>query len=170
LKIIIIGKVHNVGYRLFLLEEADSMFIPNFDAKNVKQNGKEVLIVLIDGEKEQIQEFLEIVKSKKPEGAVIESIKEEEYGGRIREIKSFRESLNTAQLNKIVQTGLTMIEKQDIMIEKQDETKKEIRHGFNTISSKIDRTNELLDRRFANMEREIEKIKKALAKAGIEIS
>ncbi|MEM4546926.1 MAG: acylphosphatase, partial [Nitrososphaerota archaeon] len=35
-KITIKGKVHEVGYRLFLLEEADSLFIPFFDARNVK--------------------------------------------------------------------------------------------------------------------------------------
>ncbi|MDW7990293.1 MAG: acylphosphatase, partial [Archaeoglobaceae archaeon] len=54
LKITIKGKVHGVGYRIFLLEEADSLFIPCFDAKNVKIDGKEALIVLVDGEKEQL--------------------------------------------------------------------------------------------------------------------
>jgi hypothetical protein len=49
-KITITGKVHGVGYRAFLLEEADSLLIPNFEARNVKINGKEALIVLIDGE------------------------------------------------------------------------------------------------------------------------
>jgi len=33
-KITILGKVH-VGYRLFLLEEADRLFIPCFDARNL---------------------------------------------------------------------------------------------------------------------------------------
>jgi hypothetical protein len=41
-----------------MLEEADSLFIPRFDAKNVKIDGKEALIVLVDGEEDQIREFL----------------------------------------------------------------------------------------------------------------
>jgi len=101
LKITIIGKVHDVGYRLFLLEEADYLFIPCFDARNVKINGKEALIVLVDEEKEQIEEFIEFVKTNKPEKAV-EEIRVEEYKGRVRDIERFRASFNTAQLSKIV--------------------------------------------------------------------
>jgi hypothetical protein len=37
------------------------------------------------------------------------------------------------------------------------------------VSSKIDRTNELLEKRFQRLEEEVEKIKKALLKAGIEV-
>ena len=112
-KITILGKVHDVGYRLFLLEEADRLFIPCFDARNVKINGKEALIVLVDGEKEKIEEFIEFIRSEKPEKAVVEEIKVEEYVGSVREIDRFRNSFNTAQLSKIVQVGLKMLEKQD---------------------------------------------------------
>ncbi len=38
-KITIKGKVHDVGSRLFLLNEAESLFIENFDAGNVVVNG-----------------------------------------------------------------------------------------------------------------------------------
>ncbi len=120
LKITITGRVHGVGYRLFLLEEADYLFIPRFDARNVKIDGKEALIVLVDGEKEQLEEFAEFVKTNKPENAIVDEIRIEEYGGRVREIEKFRSSLNTSQLSKIVQVGLKMIEKQDNMLEKQD--------------------------------------------------
>ena len=44
------------------------------------------MIVLVDGEKEQIEEFLEVVKSKKSESAVVEEIRVEEYVGRVRDI------------------------------------------------------------------------------------
>jgi len=165
LKITIVGKVHDVGYRLFLLEEADSLFISHFDARNVKINGKEALIVLVDGEKEQIEEFVKFVRSEKPENAVIEEIRVEEYAGRVRDIERFRNSFNTAQLSKIVQIGLRMIEKQDValgkmdlmlekqdamlekqdvmiekqdkMLEKQDETIREIRETRKELKSEI---------------------------------
>ncbi|MEM3505954.1 MAG: acylphosphatase, partial [Archaeoglobaceae archaeon] len=132
-KITIKGKVHEVGYRLFLLEEADSLFIPCFDARNVKINGKEAIIVLVDGEKEQLQQFIEFVKSNKPENALVEEISVEEFKGKVRDIEKFRASFNTSQLSKIVQVGVKMLgkmdlmlEKQDLMLQKQDETIKKV--------------------------------------------
>ncbi|MEM2325662.1 MAG: acylphosphatase, partial [Archaeoglobaceae archaeon] len=119
-KITIKGKVHEVGYRLFLLEEADSLFIPCFDARNVKINGKEALIVLVDGEKEQLEQFIEFLKRNKPENALVEEISVEEFKGRVRDIEKFRASFNTSQLSKIVQVGIKMLEKQDLMLTKMD--------------------------------------------------
>ncbi len=176
IKITIIGKVHDVGYHLFLLEEADYLFIPYFDARNVKINGKEALVVLVDGDEEQLNEFVEFVKTNKPEKAVVEEIRIEEYRGRVRDIERFRASFNTAQLSKIVQIGLKMLEKQDLMLQKQDETiivireeSEKTRKEIKEVSSKLDKTNELLERRFEKLEEEIERIKKALIKAGIDI-
>ncbi|WP_457549740.1 acylphosphatase [Archaeoglobus sp.] len=120
LKITIIGKVHDVGYRLLLLELADLLFIEKFDARNVKIDGKEAVVVLVDGDEGQLNEFVEMVKSEKPEMAVVEEIKVEEYKGRIRDIERFRASFNTVQLSKIVQVGLKMLEKQDQMLQNQD--------------------------------------------------
>jgi len=122
LKITITGKVHGVGYRAFLLEEADSLLIPKFEARNVKINGKEALIVLIDGEKEQIESFVRFLKENKPEKAVVEEIRVEEYRGTVRDIEKFRASFTSTQLSKIIQVGLVMVEKQDLMLKKQDET------------------------------------------------
>jgi acylphosphatase/uncharacterized protein YoxC len=122
LKITITGKVHGVGYRAFLLEGADSLLIPNFEARNVKINGKEALIVLIDGDKEQIESFVRFLKENKPENAVVEEIRVEEYHGTVRDIERFRASFTSTQLSKIIQVGLVMVEKQDLMLKKQDET------------------------------------------------
>ena len=176
IKITITGKVHDVGYRLFLLEEADYLFIPYFDVRNVRINGKEALVVLVDGDEEQLKEFVEFVKTNKPEKAVVEEIRIEEYRGRVRDIERFRASFNTAQLSKIVQVGLKMLEKQDLMLEKQEETARAIREEsektrseIKEVSSKLDRTNELLERRFEKLEEEIERIKKALIRAGIDV-
>jgi|GEM_PF-2926395 len=102
---------HNVGYRAFLLEEAENLLIPNFEARNVKIGGKEALIVLVDGDKEQLENFLKFVREDVPPKAVVEEIKVEEYDGRVRGIDIFRTSFDSAQLSKIVQVGLLMVEK-----------------------------------------------------------
>jgi len=172
-RITIIGKVHDVGYRLFLLEEADYLFIPYFDARNVRINGKEALVVLVDGDEEQIKEFVEFVKTNKPEKAVVEEIRIEEYRGRVRDIERFRASFNTAQLSKIVQVGLKMLEKQEetirVIREESEKTREDLKKEIKEVSSKLDKTNELLEKRFEKLEEEIERIKKALIKAGIDI-
>jgi acylphosphatase/uncharacterized protein YoxC len=135
LKITITGKVRGVGYRALLLEEADSLLIPKFEARNVKINGKEALVVLIDGDKEQIESFVRFLKENKPENAVVEEIRVEEYRGTVRDIEKFRAGFTSTQLSKIIQVGLVMVEKQDetisivkdvsskmdLMLKKQDE-------------------------------------------------
>jgi hydrogenase maturation factor HypF (carbamoyltransferase family) len=77
-RITIIGKVHDVGYRPFLLDLADSLFIQRFDARNVFINGKQAVIVLVEGDEETVNQFIELVKSERPENAVVEEIKVEE--------------------------------------------------------------------------------------------
>lgn len=135
-KITIQGKVHNVGYRLFLLEQADAMFIPFFDARNIKINNKEALIVLVDGEESQLDEFVDFVNSNYPEKADVKKVTVEDYSGKIREIDKFRQSLNTLQLSKIVQSGLeisvdTKSINEGIGFIKEDT--KSIREGFSFI-------------------------------------
>ncbi len=58
------------------------------------------------------------------------------------------------------------------MLSKQDETVSElknIRKEVARVGSRLDKTNDLLEERFNRMEKEIERIKKALMKAGIEV-
>jgi acylphosphatase len=117
LKITIIGRVHEVGcgvgYRAFLLEEADNLLIPKFEARNAKIDGREAVIVLVDGEKEQIESFVRFVRENKPEKAVVEEIRVEEYHGTVRDIEKFRASFTSIQLSKIVQIGMEMVRKWD---------------------------------------------------------
>jgi acylphosphatase len=149
-KIIIKGKkVHDVGYRLFLLDEAEARLIPYLNAKNIK-NEMEVVEVLVGGEKEQVESFAGFVETDFPEDAEVDSISVEEYEGNIKTIESFSRSFSISQLSKIARTGVAMLniqkdmnntinkisesqnkmlvkqdkmlEKQDRMLEKQDTT------------------------------------------------
>ncbi len=49
-------KVHQVGYRPFLLAKAMRLNIPNFDAENVEENGKQKILISMIGEEKQISE------------------------------------------------------------------------------------------------------------------
>lgn len=135
------GKVHDVGYRLFLLSEAERLFIEKFDARNVLVDGEQHLIVLVGGAEEKINRFVEFAESNYPPEASVESIEVKEYGEEVRSIDSFRQSLMVFQLTKIAQAGVGMLGKQDRTIEilesvkmdtskmlkKQDETIKAIK-------------------------------------------
>ena len=186
-KITIMGKVHDVGYRPFLLNLAEYLFIKRFDARNITIDGKQAVVVLVEGDESTINQFVEFVKAEKPENAVVEEIRVEDYDGFVRPIDSYRQSLMVNQLSKIVQVGLKMLEKQDMMLEKQDSMlqKQDTMLGkmdlmlqkqdetIKVIKEESERTREeirelrmdlksYLDERLKKIESEIEKIKAKL--------
>ena len=120
-KITIKGKVHDVGYRLFLLTEAESLLIDYFYARNVIVNGEQQLIVLVRGPGDKISTFVDFIHSNYPPEASVHDISVEEYTEEVRSIDSFRQSFMVAQLAKIAQAGLMMLKKQDQMLDKQDQ-------------------------------------------------
>jgi len=126
-EIVIKGKVHDVGYRLFLLSEAERLFIEKFDARNVLINGEQHLIVLVEGAEEKINKFVEFAESNYPPEASVDSVEVKDYGEEVRSIDSFRQSFMVFQLTKIAQAGVGMLKKQDAMLGKQDETIKVIK-------------------------------------------
>ena len=119
-EIVIKGKVHDVGYRLFLLSEAERLFIEKFDARNVLVDGAQHLVVLVEGAEDKISRFVEFAKASYPPDASVQSVEVRDYGGEVRSIDSFRQSFMVFQLTKIAQAGVGMLGKQDAMLEKQD--------------------------------------------------
>ncbi len=164
LKITILGKVHDVGYRLHLLNLADSLFIDRFDARNVLLDGKQAVVVLVEGDEETLNEFVESIKTTKPEKAVVEEIKIEEYKGKVRTIDSYRNSLMIEQLNKIVQVGLRMLDKQDETIktikEESEKTREhlsaKIDESTKTICDKIDESTKILSEKIDKVSEKID--------------
>ena len=165
-KITIMGKVHDVGYRPFLLNLAEYLFIERFDARNITIDGKQAVVVLVEGDESTINQFVEFVKAEKPENAVVEEIRVEDYDGFVRPIDSYRQSLMISQLNKVVQVGLKMLERQDLMLQKQDETIKVIKEESEKTREEIRELRmdlkSYLDERLKKIESEIEKIKAKL--------
>jgi acylphosphatase len=114
-KIIIKGsKVHDVGYRLFLLDEAESRLIPFLSVKNIRAVMQEVE-VLAGGEEERVKSYIEFVKTNFPDDAEMDSVSVEDYEGDIRTIESFSRSFSISQLSKIAITGVAMLKLQSNM-------------------------------------------------------
>ncbi|MCW3128691.1 MAG: acylphosphatase, partial [Methanophagales archaeon] len=108
-KIVIKGKVHDVGYRLFLLIEAESLFIEYFDARNVVVDGEQHLNVLVGGQEEKITRFVEFARSNYPPEASVLSVEVEDYFEEVRSIDSFRQSFMLLQMVKLAQAGVGML-------------------------------------------------------------
>lgn len=88
IKIIIRGpKVHDVGYRPFLIELANDCGIERFGVKNDFIGGEQAVIARLEADYEQIKEFMEAVKAEKPQKAQVTDIKRESYDGRVPSIE-----------------------------------------------------------------------------------
>jgi len=103
------------------MERAQELKIPNFHAKNIKENGKQVVDVRVGGEGGRIDNFLKFVNENWPEFAEVEniSVEEKEYEEDIMTLEDFSGVLSALQLSKIVQAGLGMVEMQKLTIEMQ---------------------------------------------------
>jgi acylphosphatase len=79
-KIIISGqKVHDVGYRPYLLGIAESMEIERFFVDNIFSDEKQVVYALINSSKENVDSFIEISSLKFPEQSIVEKVEVEDY-------------------------------------------------------------------------------------------
>jgi len=142
-EIAIKGKVHDVGYRLFLLSEAESVFIDKFDARNVLVEGEQHLIVRVEGAEERIKRFIVFAESNYPPGASVESVEVKDYGEEVRSIDSFRQSLMVFQLSKMAQAGVGMLGKQDTMLGKMDAMLEKQNETISVIKEESEKTREV---------------------------
>ncbi len=160
-KIVIIGeKVHEVGYRFFLADSANAYGISNFRAYNTTVNSLQAVVAVIEGEEEDVKNYLGFVKENFPEHASVNEVTVKEYTGYIPTIDSFLLTFVAGQLNKGVPAILRIDEKQDKMLEKQDETiaviKEESRMTRDTLA-------EHLKNDIAEIRAEIAEIKEKIA-------
>ena len=148
-RIIIEGKrVHNVGYRPFLLAKAMRFGIQRFEAENVIEKGKQKVIVSIAGEEKQIQEFVKFLKENYPiQARVLRIVEDSEVPDTVMDISDYNRILAAEQRNTIVQTGLGMLEKQDKMLEKQDQTISEVKK----VGEKVDQGFSRMDQNFTTL-------------------
>ena len=111
----ITGKVHEVGYRLFLLNKAEDLLLERFSARNIVTEGKECVLVRVDGPEELVSRFVAFAESQYPPKAVVDSVEVRAYSGPVMSLDSFQKSLMVAQLEKLVQACVRMLRKSDGM-------------------------------------------------------
>ncbi|MCK5699174.1 MAG: acylphosphatase [Candidatus Aenigmarchaeota archaeon] len=143
-KLVIEGeKVHDVGYRLFLMDLADDFLLPCFSAKNKVKEGRQQVVALVGGEERKVETFIASAKKEFPPNAKVGNVCVSGYEGDIRTIESFSRSFSTSQLSKIANAGVFMLGKQDqtvsIIREGNEKVPKEIRTGNEKVTGKLDR-------------------------------
>lgn len=173
LKIIITGsKVHGVGYRVMLVNNALSLGINNFNVFNTFLQGNPAAIVVIEGNDDVLGEFKDYVNNVKPEEARVANISFEEYGNAVPPIERVMQAFQMEQWGKGIPIFLKMLEKQDCEIERQDTTigilksvKEDTTHIFpmkdDTSEIKIN-TGEIVERlqfKYEEMSKEIAQMK-----------
>jgi len=109
LKVKITGpKVHDVGYRYFLMSNAIDLGLKGFHARNrTGEKGPEVT-ALVEGDEETIADFKKLVETQKPDHSQVSSIVFEDYEGDIMRTSEYAFVCTNIQLNKAIPLLLDM--------------------------------------------------------------
>jgi acylphosphatase len=152
------GKVHDVGYRPFLLGLAESLEINRFFADNTFVKDKQGVEILIDDEEDKIKAFIDIIGRKYPENAVFDKIEQKDYEGRVMSAESYFRYLNALQLSRIATYGGGMLEKQDSMLEKQDSMLEKQDSMLEKQDSMLEKQDSMLEKQDSMLEKQDETI------------
>jgi acylphosphatase len=109
LKIKITGdKVHDVGYRYFLMSMAMANRIRMFEAHNTESIEGEEVLVFADGNEDAIESFRALVKTNRPARSKVSNIIFDDFKGDIMKIGEYAQFCATVQLNKAIPVLLDM--------------------------------------------------------------
>ena len=120
LKITIKGKVHNVGYRVKLIKIALEYGIDKFNVFNTFFDGRQAVVCMVEAEDKILEEFKKRIKDEKPEKAVVEEIRFEDYSYDVPPIERCMQAFQMEHWGKAIPIMLGMLDRQDSMLEKQD--------------------------------------------------
>ena len=103
LKIQISGpKVHDVGYRYFLMSLAMANRIRMFEAHNMESTEGEEVLVYVDGDEDAVKGFLDLLRSKRPARSEVSGIFSDGFEGEVMKIGEYAQFCSTVQLNKAI--------------------------------------------------------------------
>lgn len=181
LKIIIKGKVHEVGYRVKLINLALEYGIDRFSTFNTKIDGKEAVVCLIDAPDWIVEKIKDRIQTEKPERALVESIEFEDFQ---YEIPPIERSMQAFQMEHWGKAIPVLLEIRDSVREESQKTRDELGSKIDSAKTEIGGKIDLLrsdlkeyievnfkklTEEMGEVKREIEKLKEALRKAGISV-
>jgi len=133
LKIKITGpKVHDVGYRVFLLKSAMNLAIPGLSTYNWEENGQQEVIALVEGDEARLAPFLQTIEKNKPELAEVSKVTSEPYDGDVGRTIEMAMLCSFVQLDKAIPL-LLKIQENTAVIPRISEDIKAVRKNTDTI-------------------------------------
>ncbi len=103
LKVKITGpRVHDVGYRYFLMSKAMDLCLKGFHARNRMSGEEQEIIALVEGDEEAIADFGKLVETRKPEHSKVSSIAFENYEGDVMRAGEYAQVCTALQMNKAI--------------------------------------------------------------------
>jgi acylphosphatase len=103
LKVTITGpKVHDIGYRHFLMISALNLGLSGFHACNRTDGVEQEVIALAEGDEEAIADFRRFVETRKPERSEVSNIAFENYEGYVMRAGEYAQVCTALQLNKAI--------------------------------------------------------------------
>ena len=131
LKIKITGpKVHDMGYRYFLMSNAIDMGLKGFHARNrTGEKGPEVT-ALVEGDEETIADFKRLIETQKPEHSQVSSIAFEDYVGDVMKTESYAQICSAIQLNKAIPVLLEIRDNTKNTLEEIKGMREDIQPGY----------------------------------------
>jgi acylphosphatase len=103
LKVTITGpKVHDIGYRHFLMISALNLGLSGFHACNRTDGVEQEVIALAEGDEEAIADFRRFVETRKPECSEVSNIAFENYEGYVMRAGEYAQVCTALQLNKAI--------------------------------------------------------------------
>lgn len=171
LKIKITGKkLHDVGYRIPLINKALSLGVNNFNTFNIDLNGSQAVIAIIEADDEIIEEFKDFINTYHPEKAVIEKVLFEEYKNNVPPIERVLQSFQMEQWGKGIPILLKISETLDKNTSILKEFKTETNDNFNDMKGIMSKHDADASERILSIKREITDIKDRLSNVEMAVS
>ena len=126
-------KVHDVGYRYFLMSSAIDMGLKGFQARNRVSGTDQEVIALVEGDEEAIADFKALVESKKPEHADVSNIAFDDYDSDVMKTGEYAQVCTALQLNKAIPLLLAMKTNTDAIPQIRDDLKATRKTGDETL-------------------------------------
>ena len=165
LKIKIAGlKVHDVGYRVFLLKHAMNMALPGLSTYNWDEDGQQEVIALVEGDEARIKAFLKAIEKSKPELAEVSKITSEPFDGEVGRTSEVAMFCSFVQLDKAIPLVLDMrddlkaVRKNTDMIPQMSEDIKEMKGDIKEMKGDIKAVRKTTDATFEEIKAQREDI------------
>src|SRR3972149_10285427 len=171
LRIKITGKnLHDVGYRIPLINKALSLGVNNFNTFNIDLNGTQTVIVTIEADDEIIEEFRDFINTYHPEKAIVEKVFFEEYKNNVPPIERVMQSFQMEQWGKGIPILLQISETLDKNTSILKEFKNETNDNFKDMKMIMSKHDVDASERISSIKREITDIKERLSNVEVAVS